>query len=321
MRQSVDSPVGIRRGFKRGLLLLQREPTWGTTLTLLSVALVLVQLLMVMLLSVYGVNRLLSSQAALRLEAIASASDQDIQTFFAAVHANKDVESVSFVTKEQAYEEQRRRDPELAAFLDQYHLDNPFPDTFVITLTSLDSYDSFRTFIEQDQWQSVVNSSFLSNVNTQERQIRDLLSITDALRSVTYVFLFVACALLLFVVLELVTRTVHLHKDELFLENTLGATPVAVLLPYIAEMTILLVAATIIATALVAALIVLLPLLMPALTADTPFRVFSGEMRPILLYVFPWIVLLELCLMPAIAYVGTFLGAGRKLLSPVAFFS
>ncbi len=321
MRKSVDSSVGIRRGFKRGLLLLQRERTWGTTLTLLSVVLVLVQLLMVMLLSVYGVNRLLSSQAALRLEAIASAPDQDIQTFFASVHANPDVESVSFVTKEQAYDEQRRRDPELAAFLDQYDLENPFPDTFVVTLKSLDAYDSFRQFIEQDQWQSVINPSFLSNVNTQERQIRDLLSITDAIRSVTYVFLFVAFAVLLFVVLELVTRTVRLHHDELFLENTLGASPVGVLLPFIAEMTILLLAATVIATAIVGALIALLPLLMPALSVETPFRAFSGEMRPMLLTVFPWIFILELCLMPAIAYVGTFLGAGRKLLSPVAFFS
>ncbi|UPA22540.1 permease-like cell division protein FtsX [Candidatus Peribacteria bacterium] len=321
MRKSMDSSVGIRRGLKRGLLLLKRERTWGATLTLLSAVLVLVQLFVVMLLSVYGVNRLLSSQAALRLEAIADAPDQDIQTFFAAVHAHPDVGSVSFVTKEQAYNEQRKRDPDLAAFLDQYQLENPFPDTFVVTLKSLDAYDSFRQFIEQDQWQSVINPTFLSTVNTQERQIRDLLSVTAAIRSVTYIFMFVAFAVLLFVVLELVSRTVRTHGDELFVENMLGASPIGVLLPFIAEMTILLLAGTIIATAIVGSLMTLLPFLMPALAMEAPFRAFATEVRPLLLFVFPWIVLLELCLMPAIAYIGTFLGAGRKLLSPVAFFS
>lgn len=321
MRKSVDSSVSIRRGLRRGFVLLKRERTWGTTLTLLSAVLVLVQLFVVMLLSVYGVNRLLSSQAALRLEAIAGAPDADIQTFFAAVHAHPDVESVLFVTKEQAYNEQRRRDPDLAAFLDQYQLDNPFPDTFVVTLQSLDSYDSFRQFIEQDQWQSVINPSFLSTVNTQERQIRDLLSVTAAIRSVAYIFMLVAFAVLLFVVLELVSRTVRAHGDALFMENMLGASPLGVLLPFIAEITILLLAGTIIATALVCAVMVLLPFLIPASAMEAPFRAFSAEMRPLLLFVFPWIVLLELFLMPAAAYVGTFLGAGRKLLSPVAFFS
>jgi cell division protein FtsX len=321
MRTSVDSSVGIRRGMRRGLLLLRRERTWGTTLTLLSVVLVLVQLLTVMLLGVYGVNQLLSSQAGLRLEAQPNAADRDVQNFFAALHADADVQTVSFVTKEQAYADQRKRDPDLVAFLDQYKLDNPFPDTFVVTLKSLDSYESFRQFVEQDQWKSVINPAFLSTVTDQERQVRDLLSVTNAIRSVTFVFIFIAFAVVLFVVLELVSRTVRAHGNELFLETMLGASPMSVLLPFIAEMTILLLASTVIATLLVAGLIIVLPFLMPALAMDTPFHAFSTAMQPILLFTAPWILLLELCVMPAIAYVGTFLGAGRKLLSPVAFFS
>lgn len=321
MSKNVDSSVGIKRGLRRGLLLLKRERTWGTTLTLLSAVLILLQLFTVMLLGVYGVNRLLSSQAGLRLEVLPTATNEDIQTFFAAAHAEPTIATVAFITKEQAYDNQRKNDPDLVSFLDQYKLNNPFPDTFVVTLKSLGSYDSFRSFIERDQWKSVINPAFLSTVSEQERQVRALLSITDAIRSVTFIFLFMAVAVLLFVVLELVSRTVRSHGDELFLENTLGASPMSVLLPFIAEITILLVAALVIATLLVIGLILLLPLLMPALSTEVPFRAFSAEMQPLLLFTFPWVLLLELCLMPAVAYIGTFLGAGRKLLSPVAFFS
>lgn len=321
MGSTVDSSVGIRQALRRGFLLLQRERTWGTTLTLLTAVLVLMQLFVVMLLGIYSVSRLLSSQAGLHLEVLSTAQDADVQSFFAAVHAYPDVQNVSFVTKEQAYAEQRKRDPDLVDFLDQYKLDNPFPDTFVVTLKSLDMYDSFRAFVEQPQWKNIVNPSFLSKVTDQEKQIRDLMSVTDAIRSVTFVFMFIAFAVLLFVVLELVSRTVRAHSTELFLENVLGASPVSVLLPFVAEMSILLLGATLIATALVTVFVVLVPFLMPALADETPFRLLATEMGPLLLSVFPWIVLLELCLMPALAYIGAFLGAGRKILSPVAFFS
>ncbi len=317
----MDSSIGIRRGLRRGLLLLRRERNWGTTLALLSAVLILMQLFMVMLLGVHGVNRLLSSQAGLRLEVLPTATDLQIQNFFAAVHAHPEVENVSFVTSEQAYNDQRKQDPELVTFLDQYKLENPFPDTFVVTLKSLDYYNSFRQFVEQGQWKSVINPTFLSTATAQERQVRELLSVTAAIRSVTFVFIFIAFAVLLFVVLELVSRTVRAHGDELFLENTLGASPMSVLLPFIAEITILLLAATLIATGIVAAIVSILPFIMPSLAMQTPFRTFSAEMQPLMLFTFPWIVILELCLMPAVAYVGTFLGAGRKLLSPVAFFS
>ncbi len=321
MASSMESSVGIRRAIGRGVQLLQRERTWGTTLTLLTAVLVLVQLFMVMLLGAYGVNQLLSSRAGLHLEVLPTASDGDVQSFFAAIHANPDVQSASFVTKEQAYAEQRNLNPDLMDFLDQYKLDNPFPDTFVVVLKSLDSYNSFRNFVEQPQWKSVINPSFLSKVTDQEKQIQDLLSVTNAIRSITFVFVFIAFTVLLFVVLELVSRTVRSHSGELFLENVLGASPLSVLLPFVVEMSILLLSATLIATALVLVVIVAIPFLMPALADETPFRAFSTQMGPLLLYMFPWILLIELCLMPALAYVGVFLGAGRKVMSPVAFFS
>jgi cell division protein FtsX len=302
------------------MLLLKREGTWGSTLTLFTAVLVLVQLLVVFLLGVHGVNRLLSSQASLRLEVLPTAQDADIQDFFAAVHADESVSKVEFLTKDEAYAIERTRDPDLVAFLDQYKLDNPFSDTFVVTLASLDSYDAFRQFVEQGRWKSVINPSFLSSVTDQERQVRELLSVTEAIRSVTFVFIFVAFSIVLFVVLELVGRAVRAHDEELFLETMLGASPMSMLLPFIGEMTLLLLGGTLIATVVVVGCIIALPLLMPSLVSEVPFHTFASEMKPLLLRVFPWILVLELFLMPAIAYVGAFLGSGRKIVSPVAFF-
>ncbi len=320
MLPTMDSSLSVKRALRRGLLLLSRQKKWGTTLALLSAVLLLTQMLVMFYLGVVSVDTLLSSQAGVRLEVISNAQDQDIQTFFAAAQSESTVSHVAYITKADALEQQRVRDPDLVSFLEQYKLENPFPDSFTVTLKSLDSYDSFRTFIEQDRWRTVINPSFLTAVTDQEHQIRQLLQVTNAMRSVSALFVFAACAVLLFLVLELISRSVRAHEDELFVETMLGASPVSVLLPFMAEMTVLLTGAMVIATLLMFALISGLPLFIPSIALEPAFRAFANAMTPLLLFTFPWIFIVELCLLPVIAYIGTFLGAGRKVLSPVAFF-
>lgn len=321
MQVSDQPPRTLKAGIRRGLQLLRREGKWGTTLTLLTAVMFLVQLLLFGVLSVYAVSGLLSSRAGLRIEVLSTATNQDIQSFFASVHARPEVASATYVTKDQAYQQERALDPDLVNFLDQYKLENPFPDTFVVTLTSLDRYSTFRQFLESSQWKSVISPSFLSQTTDQEQQIEALLQVADAIRSVTFLFLFVACMVVLFLIFELVSRSVRGRGNELFLESMLGASALSVLLPIMTEMAVLLLCATVLATLLVLAFATAVPFFMPALAGEAPFRAFAIEMQPLLLGVFPWIVLLELCLMPAIAYVGTFLGAGKKILSPIEFLS
>ncbi|HVW66956.1 MAG TPA: permease-like cell division protein FtsX [Candidatus Peribacteraceae bacterium] len=319
MKSSVQSSVALRRGFRKGFLLLKREGNWATTLTLLTSVLVLVQMLIMSVLAIYAVGSILSSRAGLRIEVLPTASSADIQNFFAAVHGQPDVSSVQYITKEQAYEQERKSDPALVSFLDQYKIENPFPDTFAVTLTSLATYDSFRQFLEDPQWKSVISPSFLSETNSQEQQIQTLLQVSAAIRSVTFLFLFVAFAVLLFLILELVSRSVRERGKELFLESMLGAPVLSVLLPIMTEMALLLIFSTLIATVIIIAFAMSLPFFIPALANQAPFNAFANEMQPLMLTVFPWIVLLEICLMPALSYVGTFLGAGKKILSPMEF--
>jgi cell division protein FtsX len=319
MKQVAPPSPSLRRAVNAGLLLLRRDNSWGTTLTLLTAILFLVQLLVIAVLGVSAVNGLLSSRAALRLEVLSTAGTQDVQNFFATVRSRPEVAAVAYVTKQQAYDEQRKTDPDLVAFLDQYKLDNPFPDTFVVTLSSLSLYGSFRQFLEQPQWKTIINPSFLSQTTDQERQVESLLQISTAIRSVTFFFLFVAFVVLLFLVLEMVSRTVQERGRELFLESVLGASALSMLLPIMAGMAILLITAVILATVLALVFALALPFFIPSLAAEAPFSAFSSEIQPLLLTVFPWIVLLELCVMPLLAYVGAFIGAGRKIESPLAF--
>jgi cell division protein FtsX len=309
--------VALRHGLRRSIRQLSRDSSWGTTLLLLTALMVLVQLFLMFLLGVHGVGRMLTERAGIQLEVQETASEQDIQELYAALRANAAVQSVAYVPKDQAYARQRARDPELINFLEQYKLDNPFPDTFSVTLKSLDSYDIFLREVQQARWSSVVSSTFLSSVTSREQEIRTLLQVTNGLRTLSIFFAVIAFVLLFCVIVEWVSQAAVNRGHELLLEHMLGAPPLAVLLPFAAQVTFLLIGGAIIGTVVVFALFSALPLLMPALALELPFQQLLTEMRPLIASVFPLIILIEIIAMPLLALVGTVLGVRAKL--PASF--
>lgn len=318
MLMTANTTASLQQGLRRGFLMLQREKYLSSSLALLTVVMVMMQLLLAGLLAVEGVHRLLISQASIHLEVLDGARDQDIQDFYAQVQQLPYVDEAEYLTREEAFERERERDPDLVAFLEQYNLENPFNDAFSITLASLDDYGAFTDFIEREEWRSVIDISFLTNVTDQERQARLLLDVTGAIRSLAYLFLFVASVLLLFVVLELVRRRANTRKSELMLESVLGASPQAVLLPFVTEMSALLILSLAAATVFVLVFLSMLPFMHSALAQGGAFAPLTSIVRSLLATVFPLMFVLEVLLMPVFALAGTLMGVRYRDLWPSA---
>lgn len=316
-----DTTMFLKRGLRRALHQISRDRSWGTTLTLLTALMVLMQLLVVFLLGANGVNSLLVSRSAIQLEVLEAAQDQDVQELYAALRAQPFTEGVEYIPREKAYELQKTRDPELVSFLEEYGLANPFPDTFSVTLHDLADYDVFAAFVQQERWRTVVNPSYVSSVTRQESEVRSLLEVTGGLRTLTSLFLFLALLTLCFVMVEWAARATMRREDELTLENLLGAPSHAVLLPFAAEMSILLLCALALGTALVLMVIAALPLLMPALALEAAFVQLRSEVMPTLYASLPFLVLLEIILLPLLAFGGTLLGVKKKVLWPATLFT
>lgn len=313
MLTNPNTGVSLRRGLRRGVQQITRERGWAATLLLLAGIMTLTQLFLVFLLGVNGTGRLLTARAGIQLEVLPTARESDIQELYADLRAQPMVRDVAFVTGQEAYERQKARDPDLIAFLEEYKLDNPFPDTFSVTLRSLDDYEEFAALVQNDSWRSVVNPSFLSSATSSEREVRSLLQVTEGLRTLSVVLIVVSVIVLFFVVFEWVSRNAARREQELLLEHLLGAPALAVLLPFASEMAILLIAGTLIGTAVVAAFLTLLPVFMPAFALEAPFRMLQAELLPLLLAVFPLLLLAEIVAMPLLALAGTALGVRRRM--------
>lgn len=294
-----------------------RDRTWGPTLLLLTALVLLLQLLAVFLLGAQGAGRFLESRAALRIEVLSTASEPDIQDLYAALRAQPFIRDIRFVTRGQAYETQRKSNPELVAFLEEYKMENPFPDTFSVTLASLAGYGAFQEFLRAPRWKSVVNAGNFSTLTEQERQTRTLLQAAGVVRTLTALFLCLAFVLLCFAVFEWVVRSMMRRRQELLLEHLLGAPPLALLLPLAVEMAVLLLCAVAFSAAGITVFLLLLPRILPALTLEAPFAELREAVVPLLRSALPLLFLLELFVMPLLALGGTVLGSRTALRLPV----
>ncbi|TSC59188.1 MAG: hypothetical protein Greene041619_24 [Candidatus Peregrinibacteria bacterium Greene0416_19] len=301
----------VKRGLRRGYVSLLRERTWAGAFTTLLGIVLLGQLFLFLMIGVQGLQHLLRARTDLRLELLTSATDQDAQLFFAAARALPAVERAVYITKEKAYEEERRRDPNLVQFLEKYGLRNPFPDTIGVTLRSLEDVDSFITFTRQPQWKSVIDPSYLTKATDQEREARELLHVTLAIRALVSLLIVLLSVVVLAVTVSLIRSRSAAREEEVTVERLVGADEVSVLLPFAMEAGILLLLSLLLATLLTAVIVNLLPLAVPALAADGAFGGLTREVVHLLRRSWFWILALQILCVPFISVVGAWWGVRK----------
>ncbi len=282
-----------------------REEGFGTALGSLFGVLFLGQLLLLLVFATEGGLGLLKEQTDLRLEILDSAEDSQIQDLFQNIRQLPYVEETVYITKEQAYERQKQRDPDLILFLGKFGIDNPFPETIGVRLKKLTDYPQFIEFLKQPVFTKVVNPAFLSETTDQEQQVYRIIG---AVQSAEYVLFFVMAIVLLailFVIVELVRRRALAKREELFVEQLVGAGPLGILVPFGTEMVCLLALALAFSVALTAVIVLFLPLLLPALGSEGLFGVWTGATLQALASSLLWLLPLEFFLMLLLAVGGT----------------
>lgn len=313
----IDSATALilERGIRRGVLTLLRERSFLTTVAALTGILVIAQLLVVVVIGMQGLDQLIRQRADLRLEILDASADQRNREFFAAVQAQPQVESARYVTREQAYEEERRRDPDLIARIEQFHLENPFPDTIAVVLRRIDDYDAFSKFIQSAEWHDVVNPAFLSQATNQEQRIRELLGVTHAARVAAGLFLFLATVVLLFILMEVVRRRSLMRSEEVFIERLFGAGNVSVVVPFATESLALLGLSLLLSILFLLGVLALLPTLIPALQAGGAFDPLRQAAEPVLRHLLPATIGLEIIFAPLLGIMGAAFGLWPQLTS------
>lgn len=306
----------LHRGIARGVLTLLREKQWLTALGALFGVFVMVQLLVLVLTGLEGMQSMLIHRTNLQLEIEHSATDEKLQQLYSAINRLPFVESAVLITKEKAFESTRASDPKLIAFLEQYNMQNPFTDSMSVSLTSLEHYAAFAAFIKKPEWSAVINPMYLSEITDQEQRVFSMLAITRAGRSIAILILTLTVVALVFITTELIRRRAIARSDEVLVERLAGAEPLSIAVPFVTEAAILLLVSIALSTATIVIVIALLPLLMPALQSHGILGPLQKEITPLLGTMLPLMLLLEILIAPVIAGAGAWLGIRPQICSP-----
>ena len=306
----------LQRGIRRGVTTLRTERDWGGSLGTFIGIFILLQILGLGLAVAAGAERMLQERTSIQLELQDGVSDADVSNFIISLQNLPYISRAAFVTKEQAYDRARASDPELISFLEQYGLRNPFHDSVTITLSSLNQYRSLLQVLEGGAWQDIVDPSFLSEANADREYIGSLLKLTEGMRSLALFVLSIGAATLLATVITLSKTRAIARGEEVLVERLAGAQTATILLPFIAEASILMGIAAVVSIALATAIAACAPLLLPALQTAGVLQELWITVRELLWSFIPMALLIELLLIPFLATTGTWLGLASRIRSP-----
>lgn len=305
LRETLMATVFFRRAAKRGIVSMFREEGFATAVGSLFGVVLLAQIIVLLAVGVQGGIVLLRERTDLRLQIRDTAQDAQIQDLYQNIRQLPYVEDAMYVTREQAYERQKQRDPTLVEFLQKFGIENPFPDTMGVRLRTLEDYPAFLQFLKQPIFAAVVDPSFLSTTTDQQKQVEQLTNVIGSTRIILVFVVGLAVVVLLFVVIELLRRRVLAKRQELFVEQLVGAARMEILMPFMVEMACMLFIALFASIALTTVLVLLLPYFLPVLAGDGMFSQWSGATLRVLLQWAPWTVCIELILIAALSAIGT----------------
>lgn len=316
-------PVTMMRALKRGALSIFREEGWGTAIGSLFGLLLLLQFIVLLSVGVQGGLDLLRERTDLRLQIRPTATDAQIQDLIQNIRNLPYAEDVVYITREQAYERERQRDPTLVEFLTKFGIDNPFPDTLGVRLKHLQDFQPLLGFLRQPVFATIVDPKFLTDTTDQQQQVDELMQLVASARTALVFVIGFAAIVLLFVVIELIRRRALMKRQELFVEQLVGASRADILLPFMVEMAVLLLIALFCSAIAAAAVLLLLPYFLPILGSSGAFAPWAATSIAVFWMWLPWVLLTEMLSAVLLSVFATLIALKSQLkaeLSPTASF-
>jgi cell division transport system permease protein len=302
-----------KRSIVQGVYQLIRERNWLIAIGALSGIFLLVQLLMVAFVGLRGFEAVMQGETSIRIEVTNGARQEKIAEFVAGTKALSYVSYVQRITPEQSYELMKKNDPNLISFLEEFNLENPFPETIQIGLQSLLNYADLQDFISQDAWRELIDPTYSTNITDQEAYMNQVIHITRAIRNALLVFIGVAAAILLYITIELIRSRVIKRSEEVLIKRLCGAIHFYILLPFVVEAVLLLFIAFCISVIIMIASIFGIQSFIPNVGPEGVLNKIWQASQVAFMHYGLLVIGIQILLIPVLSWLGTWFGSYQIL--------
>ena len=137
------------------------------------------------------------------------------------------VNTIKFVSKEDALNMYKEKLKDQQALLTSYDEDNPFPASYVVTLTDL----KLNTQVQEE----IMSLEKVDSITSSNDTINGLVTIANAVRIVSAVILTLLVLISIFIISNTIKLTVHARRKEISIMKYVGATDSFIRWPFVIE--------------------------------------------------------------------------------------
>ncbi len=167
------------------------------------------------------------SQQGMRVIISEGLEDDQIKSMETKIRQIDGVNQVTFYSKEDALASIKERLGGNLDILEEYETDNPFPDSYFVTLTDL-------TLNSQVQEQ-IVQLNGVEEITAQDDTISSLATVAKGIQMATLVLLLILVIISVFIISYTIKLTVYARRKEISIMKYVGATNGFIRGPFVVE--------------------------------------------------------------------------------------
>lgn len=169
------------------------------------------------------------------------ASDEQISQIGEQIKAINGVNTIKFISKEDALNYNREKLGNPALFVG-YDEENPFKASYLVTLTDLK--------LSSEVQENIYKLDNIASITSQDNTINNLVKIANGIKIVSIVVLSLLVIISIFIIANTIKLTVHARRKEISIMKYVGATDSFIRWPFIIEGIIIGIIAAIISLAI-----------------------------------------------------------------------
>ena len=155
------------------------------------------------------------------------ATDQEVTEIGNQIKDLQGVNTVEFVSKEEALQQMKDRLGEKSYLLDGYEENNVFPASYVVKLTDLTQTSNVKSQIE--------GMNNIKKVTSSDETIAALVKVANGIKIGSYIIIAALVFISIFIISNIIKLTVYARRKEISIMKYVGATNSFIRWPFIVE--------------------------------------------------------------------------------------
>lgn len=155
------------------------------------------------------------------------ATNEEITQLGNQIQALEGVNTIEFISKEQALQQMKDRLGEKAYLLDGYDENNIFPASYIVTLTDLTLTSNVQAEIQQ--------LDNIKKITSSDQTISTLVKIANGIKIGSYIIIAALICISIFIISNTIKLTVYARRKEISIMKYVGATNSFIRWPFIVE--------------------------------------------------------------------------------------